>query len=64
MPSGVPIDEAQAVHAGGESALRKWISWNYFFVTSGGTAGRPQGRARQQAVSSARTARLRARLLS
>jgi hypothetical protein len=31
MSSGVPIDKAQAVHAGGESALWKWISWNYFF---------------------------------
>jgi hypothetical protein len=33
MSSGVPIDKAQAVHAGGESALWKWISWNYFFVS-------------------------------
>ena len=32
MSSGVPIDKAQAVHAGGESALWKWISWNFFFI--------------------------------
>jgi hypothetical protein len=63
MSSGVPIDMAQTVHAGSESALWKWISWNYFFVTSGRTARLPQGRARQQAVpAQARTARLRARL--
>jgi len=57
MSSGVPIDKAQAVHAGGESALWKWISWNYFFVFTPSrflTVAVPliQNHARQQAVSS------------
>ena len=55
MSSGVPIDKAQAVHAGGESALWKWISWNYFFVFTPSrflTVAVPliQNRVRQQAI--------------